>query len=133
MATIQVILAGARMANFDTYDYPIVLQFGDQKSYNQAVWFIPSSPSRIPARRLSEIRVQGGPLSVLIDGPDGFKSGPYQVDWVRNSYPRGKDCALIQMHSESKSMGGVTLTVLEEMLFVEQLSVGGNATAPSST
>jgi hypothetical protein len=132
MATIQVILAGARIATYDTFDYPIVLQFGEQQSYNQAVWFIPSPPSRIRARRLSEIRVQGGPLSVLIDGPEGFRSGPHSVDWVRSYYPRGKDCALIQMNLESKSMGGVTLTSVEGALLVEQLAVGGNTPAPSS-
>ena len=125
MATIQVILQGARVGNHDIFDYPIVLQFGEQKSYEQAVWFIPSYSGRIRASRVSEIRVQQGSMSVLIDGPEGFRSGPHAVSWVRSYYPRGKDCAFIQLDPESRQMSGITITVVEDTLVVENLSVGG--------
>jgi hypothetical protein len=133
MPTVQVILGGVpRTTVHDTYDFPIVLQFGSQTSYESAVWVIPSFPGRIPARRLSEIRVQQGPVSIIVDGPDGFRSGPHMTDWVRSRYPRGKDCALLQVHSESKSMAGVTLTVFEGTLFIEDIALGGGSAAASS-
>src|SRR5262245_1168185 len=94
MSTIQVILQGARVGNHEIYDYPLVLQFGEQKAYEQAVWFIPSTSGRVRASRVSEIRGSLGTFSVLIDGPEGFRSGPHTVTWVRSYYPRGKDCAL---------------------------------------
>ena len=134
MPTVQVILGGMpRTTVHDTYDFPIVLQFGNQTTYEGAMWVIPSFAGRIPARRLSEIRVQQGPISVLIDGPEGFRSGPHQVDWVRSRYPRGKDCALLQVNTEEKSLGGITLTVFEGTLFVEELSVGGKPAEPEPT
>ena len=131
MATIQVILQGARVGNHDIFDYPIVLQFGEQKSYEQAVWFIPSYSGRIRATRVSEIRVQQGSMSVLIDGPEGFRSGPHTVSWVRSYYPRGKDCAFIALDPDSRQMSGITITVVEDTLVVENLSVGGTP-SPSS-
>ena len=131
MATIQVIFAGApRMMVHDTYDYPVVLQFGDKKSYEEAFWVIPSHPGRIPTRRLSEIRVNLGSLDVLIDGPEGFRSGPHHTDWVRSYYPCGKQCSLLQPHTESKSMVGVTIAVSEGTLFVDDLSSEGQPPAP---
>ena len=134
MPTVQVILGGIpRTTLHETYDYPVVLQFGNQTSYDRAVWVIPSFPARIPARRLSEIRVQQGPISVLIDGPDGFKSGPHVTDWVRSNYPRGKDCALLQLNPELSRMGGVTITAVEGTLFVEEMSLGGTTPATTNT
>jgi hypothetical protein len=130
MATIQVILQGARIATYDIHDYPIVLQFGDQKTYNAALWFIPAFAVHIPAGRLSEIRAQQGPFSVLVDGPEGFRSGPYPATWVRNYYPRGKDCALIVVDSDSKTLSGVALSIVEDSLVVDQL--GGTTPAPAS-
>ena len=53
MATILLILQGARIATCDILDYHIALHFGDQKTYHRAAWFI-------PAWRLSEIRAQLG-------------------------------------------------------------------------
>jgi hypothetical protein len=132
MATIQVILQGARVGTYEILDYPLVLQFGDQKSYERAVWFIPTSSGRIRASRVSEIRVQEGSLSVLVDGPVGFQSGPHEVDWVRGYYPRGKDCALIKMNAESKKMGGLTFTTVEGNLLIEELSIGGPEPASPS-
>ena len=132
MATIQVILQGARVGNHDIFDYPIVLQFGDQKSYEQAVWYIPSYSGRIRASRVSEIRVQQGQMSVLIDGPEGFRSGPHNVSWVRSYYPRGKDCAFIQLDPDSRQMSGITITVVEDTLIVEALTLGGPTGAPSA-
>lgn len=133
MPTVQVILGGVpRTTVHDTYDFPIVLQFGGQTTYESAVWVIPSFPGRIPARRLSEIRVQQGPVSIIVDGPDGFRSGPHLTDWVRSRYPRGKDCSLLQLHSETKSMGGVSLSVFEGSLIVEELSLGGPTPASAA-
>jgi hypothetical protein len=126
VSTIQVILQGAaRVTIADTFDYPIVLQFGEQTRYENAVWYIPSYAGRIPARRLSEIRVEQGPVSVLVDGPEGFKSGPHPVDWVRSYYPRGKDCALIKLDPSSKRMGGVTISIIEGSLQVDDLEQPG--------
>ena len=94
------------------------------------MWFIPSSPGRIPAWSLSEIRVEEGALSVLVDGPEGFRSGPYPVDWVRNHYPRGSDCAFIKLDPDSKAMGGKTIRAVEGTLFVGELAAPGNQAAP---
>jgi hypothetical protein len=129
MATIQVILQGARIATYDIHDYPVVLQFGDQKTYDAAVWFIPAFALRIPTGRLSEIRAQQGPFSVLVDGPEGFRLGPFPVTWVRNYYPRGKDCAFIMVSSDSKTLSGVALSIVEGSLVVDQL--GGPAPTPA--
>lgn len=128
MATIQVILAGSLTTTIhNTFDYPVVLQFGDQTSYDRAFWVIPSYPRRIPAGRLSEIRVQQGPLEVLIDGPEGFRSGPYKTDWVRGYYPRGKDCALVRFGSDpTKAGGGVCFSVVEGSLIVDELPLAGS-------
>jgi hypothetical protein len=51
MATIQVILAGQlRTTIHDTFDYPIVLQFNDKTSYDEAEWVIPSATRAISRR-----------------------------------------------------------------------------------
>jgi len=121
IATIQVILQGARIATYDVHDYPIVLQFGDQKTYDRATWFIPAFSLHIPAQRLSEIRSQQGHFSVLVDGPDGFRSGPYPSTWVRNYYPRGKDCAFIFVDPESSILSGVALSIAGGSLIIDQL------------
>ena len=128
MAMIRVILAGRpATALYDTYDYPVVLQFGDQTSYSSAVWVVPSFPGRIPAGRLSEIRVEQGPLTVLIDGPEGFRSGPHNADWVRGFYPRGKDCSFIRFNVDARKSTGVSLRTFEGSLIVDDLSLGGEA------
>ncbi len=129
MATIQVILQGARIATYDIHDFPIVLQFGDHKTYERATWFIPAFSRHISARQLSEIRSQQGPFSVLVDGPEGFRSGPYPATWVRNYYPRGKDCAFIFVDPESSVLSGVALSIAEDSLVIDQL--GGTTPAPS--
>jgi hypothetical protein len=135
MATIQVILAGSLTTTIhDTFDYPLVLQFGEQTSYERAVWVIPSYPRRIPAGRLSEIRVQQGPLQVLVDGPEGFRSGPHTTDWVRGFYPRGKDCAFVRFGAEpSKAAGGVCISVVEGSLVIDELPLAISPTPESQT
>lgn len=129
MASIQVILQGARIATYDINDFPIVLQFGDQKSYDTAVWYIPAFSLRIPSHRLSEIRTQQGAFSVLIDGPEGFRQGPFPTTWVRNYYPRGKDCALVLVVPDSGKLNGIALSIVEGSLIIDQL--GG--TTPAAT
>jgi hypothetical protein len=131
MAIVQVILQGARIETHDIFDYPLILQFGDQKTYDAAVWFLPSFARRIPAWRLSEIRVRQGPLNVIIDGPEGFKLGPFETDCVRNYYPRGKSCSLIRTDTDSKTLAGVSLSIVEGSLIVEPL--GGTTPAPAGT
>jgi hypothetical protein len=121
VAAIQVILQGARSATYDIRDFPLVLQFGDQTSYEAAVYYIPAFSLRIPARYLSEIRTLQGAFSVLVDGPEGFRSGPHPTTWVRSYYPRGKDCALIVVDSDYKKLNGVALSVVEGSLIVDQL------------
>ncbi len=129
IATIQVILQGAKIATYDLNDFPIVLQFGDQKTYEKAAWFIPAFSLRIPAQRLSEIRSQQGPFSVLVDGPEGFQSGPYPATWVRNYYPRGKDCAFIFVDPESSVLSGVALSIAEGSLVIDPFD--GTTPAPA--
>ena len=134
MAKIQVIFAGApRTMIHDTYDFPVVLQFGDKKRFEDAFWVIPSHPGRIPTRRLSEIRVNSGSLDVLIDGPEGFRSGPHHTDWVRSYYPRGKQCALLLTDSQSKEMHGVTIAVADDTLFVDDLPSSQDAPTSSGS
>jgi hypothetical protein len=117
---VHVILAGeSRVTVHDPFDHPVVLQFGAGRNYLNALWVIPSYPRQIPTWRLSEIRVEDGPLSVLIDGPEGFRSGPHDTTWVRNHYPTGKDCALLNYDSDSRTLGGVTLTIVEDSLIVD--------------
>jgi hypothetical protein len=121
VATIQVILAGRMGTSMhDTFDYPIVLQFGGHTNYGEAEWVIPSFGPHIPAGRLSEIRVQLGSVPVLIDGPEGFRSGPYEVSWIRSLYPRGKHCALLQTDSDLHKLVGVTLTTHDDTLFIDE-------------
>jgi len=70
MATVQVILRGMPAGTtHDTDNYPVILQFGEEKRYEEASWIVPSYPGHIPAYMLSEIRVLEGPLSVVVDGP----------------------------------------------------------------
>lgn len=126
MATVQVILNGMPGGTIhDTDDYPVILQFDEARNYRNAVWVIPSYPGHIPAGMLSEIRVQGGPLTVFVEGPEGFKSGPHHADWVRSDYPRGKFCSFLEMHTESRKMGGVSVEIIEGSLIVDELSQGG--------
>jgi hypothetical protein len=49
---------------------------------------------------------------------------------VRNYYPRGKDCALIFVDPDSRTLSGVALSIVEETLIVDQL--GGPTPAPAS-
>ena len=134
MSTVRVILAGRVSTTIhDIYDHPLVLQFGDKRNYDEAVWVIPSFTRRIPASRLSEIRVEEGSLSVLVDGPEGFRSGPYEANWVRGYYPRGKHCAFLRIDAESKKTSGVTITTVDGTLFIDELSLGGNAPESAST
>jgi len=128
MAIVNVILngePGGRM--HDTDNYPVILQFDDSKAYNDAVWIVPSFPGHIPAGMLSEIRVEQGPLTVVVEGPEGFKSGPHDTDWVRSDYPRGKLCSFLQMDSTTMKMGGVSVDVVEGSLIVDPVSVGGKS------
>jgi hypothetical protein len=129
MAVVQVILQGARIETHDVFDYPLILQFGEQKTYDAAIWFLPSFERRIPAWRLSEIRVRQGPLTVLVDGPEGFRFGPYEADYIRNYYPRGKSCSFIKTDPDSKTLVGVSLSIVEGSLIVEPL--GGPTPTPA--
>ncbi len=125
MATVQVILAGQlRTTIHDAYDYPLVLQFGDKRSYEEAEWVIASYPRHIPARRVSEIRVDNGTFTILIDGPEGFRHGPYTASWVRGYYPRGKHCAFLHIDPDTHTMSGVTLTTVEGSLVISDWSLG---------
>ena len=126
MAQVQVILHGMPGGTLhDTDSYPIILQFDDNKSYGGAVWIIPSYPGHIPAGMLSEIRVSQGPLTVFVEGPEGFKSGPHQTDWVRSEYPRGKFCSFLQITGDPTKMGGVSVSVIEGSLIVDAVALGG--------
>jgi len=126
MATVQVILHGLPEGTLhDTQSYPVILQFGESKRYEEATWIVLSYPGYIPAYMLSEIRVLEGPLSVVVEGPEGFQSGPHTADWVRSDYPRGKDCSFLQMDAQTHKMGGVSVAVVEGSLVVDAVSLGG--------
>lgn len=126
MAMVQVILHGVPSGSIhDTENYPVILQFDEDKNYENAVWIIPSYPGYIPAGMLSEIRVNQGPLTVFVDGPEGFKSGPHNADWVRCDYPRGKLCSFLEINADTRKLGGVSVEVVEGSLIVDAVSVGG--------
>ncbi len=134
MATVQVILHGMPSGTLhDTDNYPVILQFDERRSYESAVWVIPSYPGHIPAGMLSEIRVNAGPLTVFVEGPEGFKSGPHDTDWVRSDYPRGKFCSFLQMDAATQKMGGVSVEVVEGSLIVDPVNVGGKPQEASPT
>jgi hypothetical protein len=120
VTTVQVILSGEwRMTLHDTFDYPLVLQFGAERSFERAHWVLPSYHVPIPAYKLSEMRVQDGALEVLVDGPEGFRSGPHSVTWVRAFYPSGKDCSLLSVDAHAGVLKGVSITTVEGSLVVE--------------
>ncbi|HLF71840.1 MAG TPA: hypothetical protein VI759_06785 [Dehalococcoidia bacterium] len=126
MAQVQVILHGMPSGSVhDTDNYPVILQFDESKTYANAVWIVPSFPGAIPANALSEIRVEQGPLTVVVEGPKGFQSGPHDADWVRSDYPRGKLCSFLQMDASTQKMGGVSIQVVEGSLIVDPVAVGG--------
>ena len=133
MATVQVIMHGMPGGTMhDTDEYPVILQFDEDGSYYNAVWVIPSYPGEIPASMLSEIRITNGPLTVFIEGPEGFHSGPHRTDWVRCDYPRGKLCSFLQMDPDHKKLGGVSVDVIEGSLVVDPVSIGGAPSASST-
>ena len=122
MATIQVILHGIPGGTVhDTDSYPVHLQFNPGLNFEEAVWVIPSYPGHIPGDYVSEIRVMKGPLRVMVDGPDGFQSGPYDATWVRGGYPRGKLCAFLNVDSVQRRTSGVTVDVVEGSIVVDDL------------
>jgi hypothetical protein len=126
MATVQVILNGMPGGTLhDTDNYPIILQFDEGKNYGGAVWIVPSYPGHIPAGMLSEIRINTGPQEVIVDGPEGFQSGPHETNWVRSDYPRGKLCSFLLMDASTQKMGGVSVEVVEGSLIVDPVSLGG--------
>jgi hypothetical protein len=126
MATVQVILNGMPGGTVhDTEQYPVILQFEDDKSIENAVWVIPSYPGHIPAGMLSEIRVQAGPLQAMIEGPEGFHSGPHETNWIRCDYPRGKICSFLLTNAETHKMSGVSVALVEDTLVVDEVSIGG--------
>jgi hypothetical protein len=130
MATIQVILNGMPGGTMhDTDNYPIILQFDENRTYGGAVWIVPSYPGHIPAGMLSEIRINAGPQEVFVEGPEGFQSGPHETNWVRSDYPRGKLCSFLQMDASTQKMGGVSVDVVEGSLIVDPVSLGGKPSA----
>ena len=128
MARVQVILQGRPRSSFhDTENYPVILKFEDDKRYRTAEWVIPSYPGHIRGTALSEIRVEAGNLSVWVDGPAGFQSGPHKANWIRMGYPRGKFCSFLAFGADPTKLGGVSVVVIEGSLVVDPVSVGGAA------
>ena len=126
MATVQVILNGMPGGTVhDTESYPVVLRFEDDKSVENAVWVIPSFPGEIPAGMLSEIRVQVGPLQAMVEGPEGFQSGPHETTWIRCDYPRGKLVSFLKTGPEPQRMSGVSVSIVEDSLVVDEVQIGG--------
>jgi hypothetical protein len=112
----------------ETGTEPVVLLFSDERSYEDAEWIVPTYPGYLPADALSEVRVlDGSHMSVIIDGPEGFRSGPHQSNWIRGGYPRGKLCAILEMGGGK--MTGVSINVVEGSLVVEPVALGGSSSA----
>jgi hypothetical protein len=119
----------------DTETYPVILRFGEDKTYDEAEWVIPSYPRTIPAPMLSELRITEGPVQVVIEGPEGFQSGPHPSTWVRSNYPRGKDVSILEVDPTLHKMTGVSVTVVEGTLVVDEFALnpgGGASRSPSS-
>lgn len=134
MATVQVILNGMPGGTVhDTEQYPIILKFDDDKSAENAVWVIPSFPGDIPAGMLSEIRVQVGPLQAMVEGPEGFQSGPHDTNWIRCDYPRGKLVSFLQTNAETHKMTGVSVSIVEDTLVVDEVSIGGASSSGAAS
>jgi len=128
MAVIQVILRGYPSGGpIDSGEEPLVLQFDEDKEFENAFWVIPGFGQDLPAFLLSEIRVDPGPkmLTVNIQGPEGMQSGPHQTNWVRCDYPRGKLFSLLQMNAETRTTTGVSITVEEGALKLDEIKLGG--------
>lgn len=104
---------------------PVVLRFNEDRDYESAEWVIPTYPRTIPAPMLSELRITEGTVMVLVEGPDGFSSGPHQTTWVRSGYPRGKDVSLLEVNAAEQSMKGVSVTVVEGTLVIDEFALGG--------
>ena len=134
MATVQVILNGMPGGTVhDTEQYPVILQFEEDKSIENAVWVIPSYPGHIPAGMLSEIRVQVGPLQAMVEGPEGFQSGPHETNWIRCDYPRGKIVSFLQTNAETHRMSGVSISLIEDSLVVSEVTIGGGSSSGSTS
>lgn len=130
MATVQVILNGMPGGTVhDTEQYPVILQFDEDRSVENAVWVIPSFPGHIPATMLSEIRVQVGPLQARVEGPEGFQSGPHETNWIRCDYPRGKLVSFLNTDSQTHTMSGVSVSIVEDSLVVDEVSIGGGSSS----
>ena len=128
MAVIQVILHGIPSGGpNDTAEHPVVLQFDEDKQYENAFWLVPGFQQEIPAYLLSEIRVEPGPmLSVVIAGPGGMESGPHATNWVRCDYPRGKLFSLLQMNAETRTTTGIAITMTDAGdLAMDEIKLGG--------
>jgi hypothetical protein len=129
MATIQVILMGVPGGSIhDTDQYPVILHFEEGNNYDEAAWVIPAFPGYIPGDMLSEIRVVHGPLKVVVDGPGGFQSGPYNAAWIKGNYPRGKLCSFLDIDQERKvfsvTVEGGEIVVAEQ----QQMPTGNQPT-----
>jgi hypothetical protein len=128
MAAISVILMGIPSGQVqDIGDTPVVLQFDEDGDYDNALWIVPGFPQELPSYMLSEIRVEQGPLQIMIEGPEGFASGPHTTDWLRTDYPRGKLFSLIQKSADPRTMSGKMATIEEGKLVLADLKVGGAA------
>ena len=127
MAVIQVILRGYPSGGpIDSGEEPVVLQFDEDKEFENAFWVIPGFGQDLPAFLLSEIRVEPGPqLKVSIQGPDGLQSGPHTTNWVRCDYPRGKLFSLLQMNAETRTTTGVSVELVDGKLELGEIKLGG--------
>ena len=124
MAMVQVILQGVPSGSVhDTEENPIVLRFVEGNSYEDAEWVVPSFPETIPSFYLSELRVESGRMNVYVEAPN-FNSGPHVTDWVRSGYPRGKACSLIDLKEEAGKVRGVSVTVDDGQIAIDDLKIG---------
>ena len=124
MGQLQVILYGMPSGAVETGDGDIVLQFDEDRSYESALWMIPGFPEYLPANLLSELRtLDSKSFNVLVEGPEGFQSGPHLSNWVRCGYPRGKLVSFLEMGGGKTT--GVSLSVIEGSLVLDEVHLGG--------
>ncbi len=124
MAMVQVILHGIPGGSVhDTAEDPIYLRFGESNDYDAAEWAVPTFPGLIPGYMLSELRVEQGRMTIFVEA-ENFSSGPHAVDWVRSGYPRGKSCSLIDLKSATGKMAGVSVSIVEGAVVVQEINLG---------
>jgi hypothetical protein len=68
----------------------------------------------------------------MVDGPEGFKTGPHETTWIRCDYPRGKLVSFLQTGGDTHKMTGISVSIVEDSLVVDELTIGGGSSSSGS-